>query len=242
MATAIVTGGSNGLGQAIACRLARDGAKVAIADVADTSETLALIRKTNGTAWGARCDLSDPGQIATFVRDVTARLGAPQILIHSAAMQVVKPFGEVSVEEWRSTQAVNQESVFHLLQAMLPGMKAAKWGRIVVVASSTFFVGAKNMTHDVASKGALIGLVHGLAAEAGEFGITVNAIAPGLTRTKRTVRDVPEEVFREVASRQCIKRNGTPEDQAGVVAFLVSEDAAFITGQTILADGGEGRT
>jgi NAD(P)-dependent dehydrogenase (short-subunit alcohol dehydrogenase family) len=98
------------------------------------------------------------------------------------------------------------------------------------------------MTHYVTSKGALIGLVHGLAAEVGSSGITINALAPGLTRTKKAVHDLPDALFQTVASRQCIKRNGTPEDQAGVVSFLVSDDAAFITGQTILADGGEGRT
>jgi NAD(P)-dependent dehydrogenase (short-subunit alcohol dehydrogenase family) len=98
------------------------------------------------------------------------------------------------------------------------------------------------MTHYITSKGALIGLVHGLAAEVGPFGITVNAVAPGLTRTRNAVNDLPEEIFRHVESLQCIKRNGTPEDQAAVVSFLASDEAGFITGQTILADGGQGRT
>jgi NAD(P)-dependent dehydrogenase (short-subunit alcohol dehydrogenase family) len=240
--TALVTGGSSGIGQAIACRLAREGANVAIADVADSEETLRLIRSEGGVGFGARCDITDPGQVASFVTETTMRLSEPLILVHSAALQFVRPFGELSLEEWRATQAVNQESMFHLLQAVLPGMKAAQWGRIVVLASSTFFVGAMNITHYVTSKGALVGLVHGLAAEVGPFGVTINALAPGLTRTVKAVHDLPEELFRHVASRQCIKRNGVPEDQAGVVSFLVSDDAAFITGQTILADGGEGRT
>jgi NAD(P)-dependent dehydrogenase (short-subunit alcohol dehydrogenase family) len=240
--TAVVTGGSNGIGQAIAVRLARDGAKVAIADVADASETIGLIQQSGGTGYAATCDITDPAQIADFVTEANSRLGAPLILVHSAALQFVRPFGELSAEDWRATQRVNQESMFHLLQAVLPGMKAANWGRVVVLASSTFFVGAMNMTHYVTSKGALIGLVHGLAAEVGSSGITINALAPGLTRTKKAVHDLPDALFQTVASRQCIKRNGTPEDQAGVVSFLVSDDAAFITGQTILADGGEGRT
>jgi NAD(P)-dependent dehydrogenase (short-subunit alcohol dehydrogenase family) len=240
--TALVTGGSSGIGQAIACRLARDGIRVVVADIADADETLTLIRRAGGTALGAHCDITDPAQIAGCLEQTSSELGTPQILVHSAVLQFTRPFDELTVEAWRATQAVNQESMFHLLKAVLPGMKAAGWGRIVVLASSTFFVGAMNMTHYVTSKGALVGLVHGLAAEVGPFGITINAVAPGLTRTKNAVQKLPDTLFREVANRQCIKRNGLPEDQAGVVSFLVSDDAAFMTGQTLLVDGGEGRT
>jgi len=239
---AVVTGGSSGIGQAIACRLGQDGARVAIADLTDAAETLDLLAKAGREGFSARCDISRPEQVASFVEQVRERFGPPQILVHSAAVQFVRPFDELSLEDWRRTQAVNQESMFHLLQAVLPGMKRAEWGRIIVIASSTFFVGAPAMTHYVTSKGALIGLVHGLAGEVGPFGITVNAVAPGLTRTRKAVADLPDELFRQVAALQCIKRNGTPEDQAGIVSFLSSEDAGFITGQTILADGGQGRT
>jgi (S)-1-phenylethanol dehydrogenase len=239
---ALVTGGSSGIGQAIACRLAREGARVAIADIADASETLALLRKSGTAGFAAPCDIAQPDQVATLLAKVRESMGPPQILVHSAVVQFVRPFDELSLEDWQRTQAVNQQSMFHLLKAVLPDMKRAQWGRIVVIASSTFFVGAPAMTHYVTSKGALIGLVHGLAGEVGPFGITVNAVAPGLTRTKKAVADLPEELFRHVASLQSIKRNGTPEDQAGVVSFLASADAGFITGQTILVDGGQGRT
>ena len=239
---ALVTGGSSGIGQAIACRLGREGAKVAIADVAEAGETLALLRESGSEGFGARCDISVPGEVASFVSQVGARLGPPQILVHSAVVQFVRPFEELSLEEWRRTQTVNQESMFHLLKAVLPEMKAGQWGRIIAIASSTFFVGAPAMTHYITSKGALIGLVHGLAAEVGPFGITINAVAPGLTRTKSADATLPGDLFRQVVALQCIKRNGTPEDQAAVVSFLASEEAGFITGQTILADGGQGRT
>lgn len=239
---AVVTGGSSGIGQAIALRLAREGASVAIADIVDASETLALLRQSDSEGFAAPCDIADPGQVSSLAAKVRAALGPPQILVHSAAVQFVRPFDELSLEDWQRTQAVNQQSMFHLLKAVLPDMKRLQWGRIVVIASSTLFVGAPAMTHYVTSKGALIGLVHGLAGEVGPFGITVNAVAPGLTRTKKAVADLPEALFDHVASLQCIKRSGTPEDQAGVVSFLASADAGFITGQTILVDGGQGRT
>jgi NAD(P)-dependent dehydrogenase (short-subunit alcohol dehydrogenase family) len=239
---AVVTGGSNGIGQAIVLRLAREGARVAIADIAAADETLQLVRQEGGEAFGVRCDIANGAAVEAFVGSVRDLYGDPGILVHSAARQFVRPFEELSFEDWRQTQAVNQDSVFHLIQAMLPAMKAAQWGRIVLIASSTFFVGGFGMSHYVTSKGALIGLAHGLAAEVGPHNITINAVAPGLTRTKKAVNDLPDALFQHVASLQSIKRNGTPEDQAGVVSFLASEDAGFITGQTILNDGGQGRT
>lgn len=240
---ALITGGSSGIGQAIACRLARDGAGVAIADVADATETLEAVRQSGGEAFAARCDISDPKSVADFASATGRHFGeSPRILVHSAAVQFHRPFDELSFEDWRRTQAVNQDSMFHLLKGLLPGMKAAAWGRVIVIASSTFYICTSGMTHYVTSKGALIGLVHGLAGEVGAFGITVNAVAPGLTRTPKAVADVPEAYFQHVTQLQSIPRNGTAADQAGVVSFVASEDAAFITGQTILADGGQGRT
>jgi 3-oxoacyl-[acyl-carrier protein] reductase len=239
---AVVTGGSSGIGQAIVCRLAREGARVAIADIVDAGETLDLVRRDGGTAFGARCDIGDGSQVLDFIREVGQRYASPQVLVHSAAVQFNRPFAEVTFEEWRRTQAVNQDSMFHLLQATLPAMKAAGWGRIVVIASSTFYINTAGLTHYVTSKGALIGLVHGLAGEIGAFGVTINAVAPGLTRTRKAVADVPDAYFQHVTQLQAIPRNGTAEDQAGVVSFVASDDAAFITGQTILADGGQGRT
>jgi 3-oxoacyl-[acyl-carrier protein] reductase/(S)-1-phenylethanol dehydrogenase len=119
-------------------------------------------------------------------------------------------------------------------------MISAKWGRIVMIASSSFYSPPALMTHYIASKGALLGFVRGLATEVGPHGITVNAVAPGLTRTKNAVESVPQEHFDHVISGQQLKRSGEPEDQAGAVSFVISDDASFMTGQTLLVDGGEG--
>ena len=239
---ALVTGGSSGIGQAIVTRLAADGARVAILDVADASATIELVRRGGGEAFWVSCDLAQPDSIRTAAQTVRKTAGSPAILVHAAALQFVKPFAELTERDWRLVQAVNKDSVFHLVQALLPGMKAAAWGRILLIVSSTFWVGGVGMTHYVTSKGALIGFAHGLAGEVGVDGITVNCVDPGLTKTAKAAADLPEEFFRHIASVQSIKRNGTPEDQAGVVSFLASDDAAFMTGQTLLVDGGQART
>jgi NAD(P)-dependent dehydrogenase (short-subunit alcohol dehydrogenase family) len=239
---ALVTGGSSGIGQAIVCRLAADGATVAIADIADGAETIALAKAAGGEAFWVPCDLSDDRAERASVETVQRQAGAAGIFVHCAAVQFMRPFSELTTEEWRLTQRVNQEAPFHFVQALLPGMRAAGWGRIILIGSSTYYINPSNMTHYVTSKGALMGFAHGLAGEVGQDGITVNVVAPGLTRTPNAHAKLPDEFFKAMASLQAIKRSGTAEDQAGVVSFLASSDAAFITGQTLLVDGGQART
>ncbi|HUE12182.1 MAG TPA: SDR family oxidoreductase [Steroidobacteraceae bacterium] len=239
---AIVTGGSSGIGRAIVRRLASEGADVAIADIADGSESVAEAQSAGGKAYWVRCDLTDEAAIRSCTKLVAERSGAASIFVHSAAVQFVRPFADLTPEDWRLTQRVNQESVFHFVQTLLPGMRAAAWGRLILITSSTFFINPSHMTHYVTSKGALMGFSHGLAGEVGQYGITINCVAPGLTRTAKAAASLPEGFFQEMASLQAIKRSGTPDDQSGVVSFLASDDAAFITGQTILADGGQART
>ena len=235
-----ITGGASGIGQAIVCRLAAEGARVAIADIADAAETTALVRQAGGDAEAFRVDIAQWAQMCAFADAVRSRFGDPAILIHCAALQFMSAFEELTTERWRATHDVNVLGGFHLARVFLPAMKAARWGRIVMVASSSFFAPPPRMTHYISSKGALLGLVRGLAAEVGEYGITVNALAPGLTRTRNAVEGVPQAHFDAVRAHQAVKRNGEPQDQAASISFLVSDDAAFMSGQTLLVDGGEG--
>lgn len=160
-------------------------------------------------------------------------------LIHCAAYIPLVPFAELTDEHWEKSFAVNVSSAFALTQELIPSMRERMQGRIVLFASSTMFAPAPNMSHYVATKGAIVGFVRGLSHELGPDFITVNAVAPGLTATSGSVTTIPQAHFDLVASRQAIPRTGEIDDQVAMVAYLVSPEASFITGQTLLVDGGE---
>ena len=152
--------------------------------------------------------------------------------------------GEISFAEWRQVIATNLDSVFLVTTAFLLGMRHQKWGRIICVASGMFHAGLPGSLHYVASKGGVIGFVRALAAEVGADGITVNAVAPGLIRTTGTSTGVHDRLglFDSVSAAQAVKRTGNPADLAPAVSFLASDDASFMTGQTLLIDGGMARS
>jgi 3-oxoacyl-[acyl-carrier protein] reductase len=237
---AVLTGGASGIGRAMAERLGAEGAAVAVLDLIDAGDTVKAIAAAGGRATAVECDVSDGDAVTAAVSVVRSRLGGVDIAVHCAAYQLRAPLLELTDAQWRRTMAVNVDGAFHLARAVIPEMVARGRGRIVLVASSSFFVPPEGMSHYIASKGALLGLTRGLAAEVGRHGVTVNALAPGLTRTSHALEDVPAEHFAAVLTRQAVKRSGEPEDQAAALSFLVSDDASFITGQTLLVDGGEG--
>ncbi|MEV4452587.1 MULTISPECIES: SDR family NAD(P)-dependent oxidoreductase [Streptomyces] len=240
---AVVTGGAAGIGQGYALRLARDGHTVAVADLGPADETEKLIHEAGGEVFSARCDVSDPDSVARFATAVTDRFGDVDILVHNAGIYPIVPFEETDWATWRRIMDVNLDSLFHLTKAFLPGMKQHGWGRIVVMASATFHSGPPGMVAYTASKGGVIGFVRTLAAEVGEHGVTVNAIAPGLVRTPGTLSGPQQElgIFDALLTTQAIKRTGVPEDLMGTVSFLTSDEAAFMTGQTLVVDGGFAR-
>ena len=236
-----ITGGSSGIGQAIALRLAREGARVANLDIGDGAETTALAAESAANVSHFKCDISDWNAVQAAAATVRTRIGDPHILVHAAAMQFTKAFDDLTPADWQAIHGVNVFGAFAVVKAFLPAMRAAGWGRVILVASSSYFAPPpRGMTHYISTKGALLGFVRGLATEVGAHGITVNALAPGLTRTKMAVKNVPQQHFDYVVSHQAVKRSGEPEDQAAAVSFLASDDAAFMSGQTMLVDGGEG--
>ncbi|MFF4795359.1 SDR family NAD(P)-dependent oxidoreductase [Streptomyces sp. NPDC001276] len=237
---AVVTGAAAGIGQAYALRLAQDGHAIVIADLGPADETEKLIREAGGEALSVQTDVADTDSVARLASAVTHRFGGADILVHNAGIYPVVPFEETEWSTWRKVMGVNLDSVYHLTRAFLPGMKANGWGRIVFVASTAFHTGPPGLAAYAASKGGVIGFTRSLATEVGEFGVTVNAIAPGMVRTPGTLSGPQREMglFDAVVATQAIKRVGVPEDLMGVVSYLTSEAASFVTGQTLAVDGG----
>jgi 3-oxoacyl-[acyl-carrier protein] reductase/(S)-1-phenylethanol dehydrogenase len=235
---AVVTGAAGGLGQVFAERLARDGCDIAIADLVDCRETVRRVEAHGRRALALRCDLAEPDDIQAFVRQVLATLGRVDIVVNNAAYQPMVPFDELTAATLRKMLAVNTEASFLLSQACVPGMRERRWGRIVHLASSSAWSPPPHFVAYIPTKMANVVLTRAMAQALGDDGITVNAIAPGLTRTAAAAEHVPQFVWDRVKEQQLIHRTAQPEDLAGALSFLCSDDASFITGQTYHVDGG----
>jgi 3-oxoacyl-[acyl-carrier protein] reductase len=238
---AIVTGGGGGLGEGICYALAAGGAAVAAVDVArEDAERVAEEVSSNG----ARCvaiesDVSDRRSVEAMTERVVAELGGVDILVNNAAIYPLRPWTEIEEEEWERVMAVNLKGYFLCARTAFPYMRDRGHGRIVNVASITFFIGWSGFLDYVSSKGAVIGFTRTLAREVGPDGVTVNAISPGAFPTAaERVHPDQEALNRRILEQQCLKRRGKPEDVGNLVAFLASDAASFITGQTIMIDGG----
>ena len=235
---AVVTGGVTGIGRAFARRLAEDGADVAILDLEDGTATVGELEALGRRAIAARCDVSLPEQVEAAARAVESELGPVDILVNNAGIYPVISFDDLDYEAWRRVLAINLDGTFLTIRAFAPGMRERGWGRIVNVSSGAFWVPLTDFTAYLASKAGVIGLTRGLASELGPHGITVNSIAPGLVRTEHTLAGPQREWFEPIVAQQSIKRAEVPEDLVGTLSFLCSEDAAFVTGQTLSIDGG----
>jgi 3-oxoacyl-[acyl-carrier protein] reductase len=241
---AIVTGGSRGIGAAICRALAADGVHVAVNYRGHEDEANAVataIRAAGGVAEAIRADVSVAPSVESLVEATAARLGPATILVNNAALtDVHKLWREITEEEWDRVMAVNLKSCFLCFRAVYPAMEAAQWGRVINISSVTFWLGRPLLLHYVASKAGMIGLTRTLAREVGADGITVNAVTPGAIQTESELELFPDQagLAAWLAGEQAVKRRGLPTDVAGAVAFLASDAASFISGQTINVDGG----
>ena len=239
---AIVTGGARGLGKAFCLGMAEEGAKVVVTDILDeqAQQTAEEIRKKGGSAISLRVDVASEEDTQRMVAETVKQFGRIDILVNNAAMIygiTRKPFMEIPVAEWDKLMTVNLRGPFLCCRAVFPQMQKQGKGKIVNIASSTAFTGSKNFVHYVTSKGGVIGFTRSLAAEVGQHGIRVNSIAPGFTDTE-AARTITADITKYDVSPTPLGRLEQPVDLVGAVVFLSSDYSDFITGQTLVVDGG----
>ena len=237
---AVVTGGAQGIGRAIAEGLAREGARIVIADLKGADEAAASF--DDGV--GVSVDVSDEEQVQRMADEVLERCGSIDILVNNAGLYAslaMRPFEEIPLEEWRQVMDVNVASMFLTCRAIVPRMRERGGGKIVNISSGTPFRGVPFLLHYVTSKGAIVAFTRALAKELGKDGIHVNCVAPGFTMSAG-VQAHPEviDALRDVSiAARTIQRDQVPEDVVGAVVFLCTAAADFITGQTMVIDGGQ---
>ena len=237
---AIVTGASQGIGNAIAKGLAAEGARIVVADLSRAVE--AAREFEDGV--GLTVDVADEGQVELMARETMERCGSIDILVNNAGLYAslkMRPFTEIPVDEWRQVMDVNVLSMFLTTRAVVPHMREHGGGRVVNISSGTPFRGVAFLLHYVTSKGAIVALTRALAKELGRDDILVNCVAPGFTMSDG-VREHPEviDALRDLSvSARTLQRDQEPEDVVGAVVFLCGPGAEFVTGQTIVIDGGQ---
>ena len=237
---AIVTGGARNIGAVYARALAAEGARVVIVDVLDGAAAATDITEAGGEAVAVEVDVSREDDTLRMAAAAVDAFGRIDILVNNAAIYLSinrRPFYEISAEEWDRVTAVNIKGVFLCAKAVFPHMRELGGGRIINISSNTAIAGTPNFLHYVASKSALLGMTRSMARELGAYGISVNAIAPGLVEHEG--QTVPPELSASRVSARSIRRRQTPEDLTGAVLYLAASDSDFVTGLTLVVDGGD---
>ena len=240
---AIVTGGGRGLGRSFVRHFAEQGA---IPVIAQRSSEAAIALQEELEAQGhralaVRTDVSDPDSVADMVERTLAAFGRIDVLVNNAAMLqdiTIGPFWELPLDEWRRTIDVNVTGTFLCSRAVVPAMQKGQWGRIINLSSTNFISGKPNYLHYAASKSAMIGMTRAMARELGRWNITVNTLLPGTTKTDASRTSADDEYFARAVRQQSIQRHADVTDHARVLLFLCSDEASFVSGQSLVCDGG----
>ena len=235
---AVVTGAAGGFGTAISLEFARRGADIIAIDLHAADDTVTAVQELGRRAVALRADLSDPAQVAAITPDILGFAGRVDILVNNAGIFPFRDIWDLDYAEWKRIQAINLDSQFLMAKAVMGSMRENSWGRIVNLASNSLGLAVPNMVPYMAAKGGVVGFTRALATDLAPHGITVNAVCPTASNTPGGQNFIGDEVLEMVAGMQAIKRVGTSADIVGTVCFLSCDDSAFVTGQTIVADGG----
>ena len=241
----IITGAAHGIGKAYAKRFAQEGAHVVVADIdaAGGDATVKAIIDSGGSAWARSTDVRSIDSIQGLVSETVRKFGRIDVLLNNAAIYVTQnlwkgPVEELALDEWDRVIEVNLKGVFLCSKSVIPVMKQQKSGKIINIASGTFFSGSGNMPHYTTAKGGVVALTRVMARQLGEFSINVNCMTPGSTMSEENVS--PEILKRREGSmdKRAFKRVETPADIVGTAVFLASADSDFVTGQLLVVEGG----